>query len=120
MKLSFEAKFVNCLDAIGGEILQVSFDTLPPPMSEAERRTPLILISKNFEFPDPATVEWHDGTDYDGGAEIVEMLLGRKRVSARLNRDLEIDVTFRISDKKFATLSSYLKRMLGKRVAISV
>src|SRR5262245_58713801 len=116
MKLTFETKFVHCLDAIDGEILQVRFVTLQQTMIEAERRTPNVFISRNFEFPDPATVKWHDGNDYDGGAEIVDMLLGRERVSARLNRDREIDVTFRISDKKFAKLSSYLKRMLQKRV----
>jgi len=115
MRLSFEAKFVDCVDAIDGEILQVTFDTLPPSYDEVERRTPYVLISRNFEFPGSATVEWHDGIDY-GGAKIREMVLKRERVSATLDRKMELDVTFRISDKKFAKLKSYLESMLGKRV----
>ena len=77
------------------------------------------MISRNFEFPGSATVQWHDGIEYDGGAEIVAMVLKREQVSATLDRDLQIDVTFRISDKKFAKLKSYLKGMLEKRVAIT-
>src|SRR6266542_1714493 len=64
MTLAFEAKFVDCADAIGGEILQVSFDTVPSSRAEDDRCTPYVLISRNFEFPGSATVEWHDGKDY--------------------------------------------------------
>src|SRR6185436_16662039 len=110
--------FVDCVDAIDGEILQVTFDTLLPSCDEVERRTPYVLISRNFEFPGSATVEWHDGIDY-GGAKIKEMVLKRERVSATLDRKLGLDVTFRISDKKFAKLKSYLESMLGKRVVIT-
>jgi hypothetical protein len=119
MRLSFEAKFVDCVDMIDGEILQVTFDTLPPSDNEVKRRTPYVLISRNFEFPGPATVEWHDGIDYDGGADIREMVLKRGRVSATLGRGLELDVTFRLSDKKFAKLKSYLESMLEKRVVMA-
>ena len=119
MKLSFEAKYVDCVDAMDGEILQVTFDTLPPSHDELERRSPCVLISRNFEFPGTATVEWHDGVDCDGGRAITEMVLGRARVTARIGRKLELDVAFRISDKKFAKLKSYLERMLGKRVVIA-
>ena len=118
MTLAFEAKFVDCADAIGGEILQVSFDTVPASHNEDERCTPYVSISRNFEFPGSATVEWHDGIDYDGGAEIREIVLMRGRVSATLDRELELDVTFRISDKKFAKLKSYLESMLEKRFVI--
>jgi hypothetical protein len=57
MKLAFEATFVDCGDAIGGEILQLSFDTIPSNLDADQRRTPYVLISRNFEFPDSATVE---------------------------------------------------------------
>ncbi len=119
MKLAFEAKFVDCCDAIGGEILQLSFDTVPSNHDADERCTPYVLISRNFEFPDPATVEWHDGADYDGGAEIRSLILQRDRVSIKLNRDLELEVAFRVPDKKFATLKSFLSRMIDARVYIT-
>jgi len=40
MTLAFKAKFVGCADAIGGEIMQVSFDTKSEGEDEDERRTP--------------------------------------------------------------------------------
>src|SRR5262245_39901795 len=104
MRLSFEAKFVDCVNALDGEILQVSFDTLPPSNDEEERCSPYAVISRNFEFPGPARAEWHDGIDYDGGAEIVNMILRRERIFATLGRDLELDVTFRMPDGKFTKM----------------
>jgi len=62
----------------------ISFDTVPKSQDEENRRTPYALISRNCEFPDPATIEWHDGQDYDGGAEIVAVNLRRDRISIKL------------------------------------
>jgi len=117
--LAFEAKFVDCRDAIGGEILQVSFDTVPASHDQDERSTPYVLISRNFEFAGSATVEWHDGQDYDGGAEISSMSLQRNQVSIKLDRSLELDVAFRVSEKKFAKLRSFLRRMIDDRIHIT-
>jgi hypothetical protein len=119
MTLDFEAKFVDCADAIGGEILQVSFDTVPPSHDKDERCTPYVLISRNFEFPDSATVEWHDGKDYDGGAEITSVSLKRDRISIKLDRDLGFEVAFRLHDRKFARLRSFLRRMIDDRICIT-
>src|SRR6266511_4023311 len=101
MKLAFEAKFVDCCDAIGGEILQLSFDTVPSNHDADERCTPYVLISRNFEFPDSATVEWHNGKDYDVGAEITSVSLKRDRVSIKLDRELGFEVAFHLHDRKF-------------------
>jgi len=38
--LAFDAKFVGCADAIGGQILQVTFNTVPASHNEDERCTP--------------------------------------------------------------------------------
>lgn len=119
MTLAFHAKFVSCADAIGGEILQVSFDTIPARQDESERSTPYVQISRNFEFSGSATIEWHDGKDYDGGAEIISMTLRRDRVFIMLARELDVDVTFRLPDKQFAKLTSFLRRMIDDRVCFS-
>jgi hypothetical protein len=117
--LAFHAKYVSCADAIGGEILQVSFETIPAGQDEIERTTPYVLISRNFEFPGSATIEWHDGKDYDGGAEIISMTLRRDRVSIVLKRELDIDVTFHLPNKQFAKLTSFLRMMIDDRVCFS-
>ncbi|MFZ1548236.1 MAG: hypothetical protein WAT12_14250 [Candidatus Nitrotoga sp.] len=112
MNLIFDAKFVHCGDAMDGEILQVSFDTIPESQHEDERTTPYVLISCNFEFSDSATIEWHDGNDYNGGAEIVVLTLSRTSISIKLDSGLDIDITFRLPDKEFAQLTSFLRRMI--------
>ena len=119
MTLAFEAKYVDCADAIGGEILQVSFDTVPASHDEDERCTPYVLIGRSFEFSDSATVEWHDGQDYDGGAEVTSMTLKRDRVYIKLDRNLDLEVAFRLPDKKFAKLRSFLTRMIDDRICIT-
>ncbi len=96
--------------------MQVCFDSMPKSKEEDERDTPYSLISRNFEFPGSATVEWHDGSDYDGGAEIVLLTLTRERALIKLDRDLEIDASFAIGDRRFAQLSSYLRKMLDEVV----
>src|SRR5438046_1480422 len=101
MTLAFDATTVDCADALDGQIIQVDFDTAPHDRDESERATPYVLISRNFEFPDAATIEWHDGHDYGGGAEIICVTL-KTRISIRVDRDLDFDVSFRLPDKKFA------------------
>lgn len=119
MKLCFEAKYVECADALDGEILQVTFDTLPPGQDEMERVSPYVMISRNFEFPGAATIEWHDGSDYEGGGFITRMVLRRGRASARIDGRLEVDIRFSISDKKFTQLQSHLESMLETRLDIT-
>jgi hypothetical protein len=80
MTLTFEATDVSCDDAIDGEILRASFDTLPASHDEEERRTPYVEIMRNLEFPGAATIEWHDGRDYDGAADIASVTLSRSRI----------------------------------------
>lgn len=112
MNLNFDAQFVHCGDAMDGEILQVSFDTIPESQGEGKRTTPYVLISCNFEFYDSATIEWHDGSDYNGGVEIIAVTLSRTRILIKLDSGLEIDIAFHLHDKEFAQLTSFLKRMI--------
>jgi hypothetical protein len=116
MTVTFTAKFVRCVEMLDGDILQVWFDTTPESDGEDERGTSYLLIGQNFEFPGPATVQWHDGRDYAGGAEIVSVRLTRDRALIKLDRDLEIDVSFHIGERQFAQLSSYLRRLLDEDV----
>jgi len=119
MTLAFRAKYVSCANAIGGEILQVCLDTLRQSEDKIERSTPYVLISRNFEFPESPTIEWHDGTDYDGGAEITSLTLRRDRASITLDRDLEIEVSFSLGARRFGELNTYLRRMLDEAVFLS-
>lgn len=115
MTLAFEAQFVRCADALDGEILWVTLDTIHETENEEDRHSPYVSLSQNFEFPGPPTFEWHDGTDYDGGAQIKLVTLTRDRVNMQLDRGRTIDVTFRLSESDFLALRSFLERIVGKR-----
>ena len=119
MTLAFEAKSVECTDAMAGEILQVCFDTLPEIRDEENRTSPYVLIGRNFELFGPATIEWHDGQDYDGGAEIVSLTLSRDRVLIRLDRELEIRLSFCLANKNFVRLETFLKRIMDARICFT-
>ena len=117
MTLAFEALYVSCAQAIGGEIQQVNFDTLPESFDEVGRRSPYLLLGRNFEFDDDTTtVEWHDGSDYSGGAEIRSLILKRDRMEVRLDCDLDVKVTFRLTVRKYDRLESFLRRIVGGRL----
>jgi hypothetical protein len=119
MTIVFDATRIDFADALGGEILQVNFDMAPEDQDEAQRSTPYVLISRNFEVSDSATIEWYDGHDYDGGAEILAVTLKRTRITLCVNRELNFEVTFHLPDKKFKKLTSFLRKMMDDRISIA-
>ncbi len=120
MNLSFNAPHVDCTNAIDWEIQQVLFDTTCDDADDAEdrRKSPYVLISRNFEFPDAATIEWHDGNDYDGGGSIRSASLEANRIKIILNRSRTINITFKLDLNHFEELKKYLKNILGGRLKI--
>ena len=114
--LSFTAKDVSCTEAIDYQIMQVMFDTVCEGGDEDTRDTPYVLIGQDFDFPGPATIEWHDGREYDGGARIRSVTLARDRVVIKLDRGLEMDVGFSVGKRKYAQLRDYLGRIVGPKV----
>ena len=100
----------------GREILQVCFETQRQSGDETKRSTPYVLVSRNFEFSGPVTIDWHDGINYDGGAEIVSLTLTRDRASMKLDRGLDIEVSFCVGERRFKKLNAYLRRMLDETV----
>ena len=85
-------------------------------MRSFESRALMLGFIQNFEFPGPASIEWYDGTQGDGGTDIVSLALRRDHVLIRFARDLEIDVSFRLDNAQFAELHSFLTRMLDEHV----
>ena len=59
MNISFHAVYVHCSNALDWEIQEVIFDTIDNDADDFEdhRSSPYVLISQNFEFPGPATIE---------------------------------------------------------------
>jgi hypothetical protein len=48
MTIAFEAKYIDCTEAIEGEILQVTSDSAADSQDWKHRRDPYVLIGLNF------------------------------------------------------------------------
>lgn len=72
MEIEFEAKKVEFNEAVGGDYVQVDFDSEVYP-DPNEDQSIYLMISAQYEFPPfKPTVEWYDGKEYGGGADIIE------------------------------------------------
>ena len=118
MNLSFEAPYVVCSNALDLEIQQVVFDTVCNDADDAEesRNSPYVCISRNFEFPGTARIEWHDGKDDEGGASIRSTHLESNRIVIILDKSRTIEITFTLDALQFEELKKYLRNMLSDRL----
>lgn len=110
--IQFKASEVEYDEAIGGEIVQITFDE-DSEKDPFDRTKCYVMISQSYEFPGKPTVEWHDGKNDDGGEEVL---------SYRLNSDLfELlitgGVTFRVQHdcrgKILTKIQQFLQREFG-------
>lgn len=110
MTLRFEAEVVRCAEAIGGDILQVKFDSEDQEDKDG-RRNPYVLIGQCFEFPGPPTIEWHDGTDYDGGANLRSIVLRRNAVEIITNSGFGFDIRFSLTNARYEELAALIRKI---------
>lgn len=118
MELSFRATYVDCSNAVDWEIQQVLFDTVSDDGrdSDADRRSPYVLIGCAFEVSQDPEMEWHDGSDYGGGAVIRSAVLHCRQLSITLEKSERIDITFDLADVKFETLHKYLRNIFDHKL----
>lgn len=114
MHISFKAEDVSYTEAIGGEIVQVSFDE-EESCGSTEISKPYLLISVNYEFPpNEPHVEWFDGKDFGGGAKIVRYNLNQKSFKAWLDNNVSFDIAFYAEESVFKEIEKLLVDLYGK------
>ena len=106
--ITFTAKELRYEEALGGDIVQISFDE-DPTEDPLDRTKRYFLISQNYEFPGKPTVEWHDGIDYDGGSEIVDYVFTKNLFEANLKNGLSIKVHHSCSEDVLMKIQAFLK-----------
>jgi hypothetical protein len=96
------------------------FDTISDDADDPEdgRESPYVLIGRNSEFPGVATIEWHDGTDYDGSARIRSAHLKDDQIMIVLDKSRTIAITFDLDTIHLEELQKYLQNTLGSRLTI--
>ena len=111
--LKLTAAGVECSEAIGWEIVQIAFDSLEDEPDEANRKSPYLMLSVNFEFDDRVQLEYHDGEDY-GGDWLGCVDLWRDRVVVHAKSGREFVVGFDLTEGRFNELREYLRVLLRR------
>ena len=111
MHLIFTSKITSYNEAIDGEIIQVIFEEYEN--EDAFNQTALyLLLSISYEFPPfEPTIEWFDGRECSGGADILNYKLTRNALQLWLNNGLSFDVSFKINDSTYKNIEAFLNRI---------
>jgi len=111
MHLNFTSKITSYNKAIDGEIIQVSFEEYET--EDAFNQTALyLLLSMSYEFTTfKPTIEWFDGRECNGGAEILNYKITRNTFQLWLNNGLSFDVSFKTNETTYKNIESFLKRI---------
>lgn len=116
MNINFKAVEVEYDEAMGGEIVCISFDEDPNDYS-FNRTKRCISISQNYEFPGKPTLQWHDGEDYDGdysgGTGIKSYNLSKDLFELELTNGLSFNISHSCSNKVLVKIQRFLKHEFG-------
>jgi len=116
MKLEFKARSVNYDEAIGGDIVQAIFEENPDD-DPLEPTSKSLSLSINYEFPPcNLNVEWCDGSEYGGGAEIKSYQLNERELSLFIENDSTIVVAFSTTEEIYKNIEKLLINELGQPV----
>ena len=116
MNFQFDAKSVSYEEALGGDIVQVSFEENPDddPLNPTSCS---LCLTINYEFP-PSHIdfEWCDGNDYAGGAEAIKYSISNSEFIVWLDTDASIKVNFSTNTSRYKKIVSLLLKELGESV----
>ena len=115
MHLAFTAKEVIYSEAIGGDIVQVSFQEEPYPELDYSKELPppikQICFSACYEFPPHNTdIEWCDGAEYDREEDFNILELTKNKLQVVVGDGLCIEVDFHTDDATFTKIEKFLAR----------
>jgi hypothetical protein len=120
MNLVFHAKEVTYSEALGGDIVQVSFqEELDPDIDYGKKGAPLppaikhVLISANYEFSGKKHVEWCDGEEFDGGQSIRKVEITKTRLKLVVVNGFNFEVTFNTDEITFQKIVAFLSGVDG-------
>ena len=110
--INFIATEVEYVEAMDGEIIQLSFDE-DSDQDPFNRNKCYLSISQNYEFPGKPSVEWHDGIDSDGGAEVLEYRLTKEVFELITTNNLKFKIQHDWKGKKFTQIQNFLYHEFG-------
>jgi len=112
MHIKFTAHDVSYTEAIDGEIIQASFeeDGDDDPINPSKF---YFDISVSYEFPPIIpSIEWFDGSESDGGANILSYKIDRNSLQLWLDNGMSFDIDFEIEDALFNDINKFITSLL--------
>ncbi len=107
MKIKFNAEEVNYSEAIDGDIIQVSFDEKESD-DLIENPYKCVSISINYEFPPyEPTIEWCDGSEFNGGLKIKSYNLTEDSFKLFLEENVSFDISFKTDQKTLKNIETF-------------
>jgi len=116
-RISFQAQKVSYEEANGGDIIQITFDADGSTDSDESLlpTRPYLMISECHEVSRKVSIEWFDGTDFDGGSSVVEYSLSETVFELSLNNGVHFIITHACSQKKLENIKTVLLNLSSKR-----
>lgn len=115
MLLVFYAQQVDYSEALGGDIVNVSFQEKPDDdidYGKSGAPTPplmkYVLISAYYEESSAKIVEWCDEEEFDRSESIEQIELSRTLMKLTLKNGVRCEVSFRTDDITFHRIKSFL------------
>jgi len=111
MHIEFTAHDVSYNEALGGDIVQVSFEEDSNDDSIHPSKY-YLNFSSDWEFPPfRPTIEWFDGSDSQGGADMLNYKLNRQSMQVWLDNDMSFDIGFKIEESLFNKVREYISSL---------
>lgn len=117
-KISFKANKVSFQEANGGDIIQILFnEEIAENQSDDPNSIskPYFLITQDYEFPSKPTIEWFDGKDFDGGADLRGYNFTACFFEVKLSNGLMFSIEHACSQKVFNKIDTFLKNEFPNR-----
>jgi hypothetical protein len=108
--ITFTAKDVHYGEAIGGELVQLTFDENPGDDSMC-RTARYFMVSHSYEIPGGPTLEWYNGRDYDGGSDIVKYIFTQDIFEVWLENDIHFTIQHHCSNHVFSRIETFLESL---------
>ena len=108
MDIEFTAKYVDYVEALDGDIVQVVFSQ-DRDEDYCNRTKLYLLLSSNYEFGSSTPyAEWYDGEEENGGERVTGYILDRAEVTIRLKNGHVFKIKHQAEESVYNKIESYL------------